>query len=92
MSELPSNENAHQLRALVPAPTQTYASLAASPEGVARAAPRARSARRLHARVRLQPARCSTSKEQVDQLFQAQALRRGSVIGIEANCRQAVTD
>src|SRR6478672_9615975 len=36
------------------APAQTYASLAAPPEGTARAAPRALPARQLHARVRWQ--------------------------------------
>jgi hypothetical protein len=49
------NENAHQLRAIMVAPAQTYVSLAAPPEGAARAAPRATPARRLHARVRRQP-------------------------------------
>jgi hypothetical protein len=37
------NEYAHQLRAIVPAPAQSYASLAALTEGAARAAPRAHS-------------------------------------------------
>jgi hypothetical protein len=49
------NENAHQLRAIVPAPAQTDASLAAPSEGAARAEPRAHPARRLHARVRRRP-------------------------------------
>jgi hypothetical protein len=44
------NKNAHQLRALEPAPAQTCASLAAPLEGAARPAARAHSARRLHAR------------------------------------------
>jgi hypothetical protein len=35
------NENAHQPRAIMPAPTQTYVSSVAPPEGTARAAPRA---------------------------------------------------
>jgi hypothetical protein len=48
----PSNENAHQLRAIMLAPAQTFASLVALTEGAARAAPRAGPARRLHARVR----------------------------------------
>jgi hypothetical protein len=34
-----SNENAHQLLAIVPAPAQTYASFAALTEGAARAEP-----------------------------------------------------
>jgi hypothetical protein len=46
------NENAHQLRALIPAPAQAYASSAALTEGAARAALRARPARRLHVGVR----------------------------------------
>jgi len=40
------------LRAIGPAPAHTYASLAAPPEGAAHAAPRAHTARRLHALVR----------------------------------------
>jgi hypothetical protein len=52
---LPPNESAHHLRAIVPAPAQTYASLAAPSEGAARAAPRVHPARRLHALFRAQP-------------------------------------
>jgi hypothetical protein len=44
--------NAHQLRAIMPPATQTYVSLAAPPEGAARAELRALPGRRLHARVR----------------------------------------
>jgi hypothetical protein len=49
---VPSNDNAHQLRAIRHAPAQTYASLAAPSEGAARAEFRAGPPRRLHARVR----------------------------------------
>jgi hypothetical protein len=63
----PPNENAHQLRAIVPAPTRTYVSLAAPSEGAARTEAGAHSARRLHARVRRQPG--------ADQLYLAEDLR-----------------
>jgi hypothetical protein len=41
-----------QVRAIVPAPAHTYASLVGLTEDAARASPRALAARRLHARVR----------------------------------------
>jgi hypothetical protein len=51
--------HAHQLRAIVPAPAQTYASLEAPPEGSAHTEIPAGPACRLHARVR--PHRLSTT-------------------------------
>jgi len=44
-----------KLQAIMLAPTQTYGSLAAPPEGAAHTEPRAVPACRLHARVRQQP-------------------------------------
>ena len=72
------------LRALSPAPAHSYASLAAPPEGAARAELRAHPARRLHARVR----RCGGEISWLG----GQALRREACEALDYGLRVAESD